>query len=102
GMSRCTQGGQAVRAVALLPGVVGAYAKRGGGALLMTAAGFGFDSSAIPKPPGPAAPRPVDPPPPGGAPPTLDGPTNRPPVRGRQQSRGDVSGRGGGAARARA
>ena len=57
GMSRCTQGGQAVRAVALLPGVVGAYGKPGGGALLMTAAGFGFDSSAIRKPSGPAATR---------------------------------------------
>jgi anaerobic selenocysteine-containing dehydrogenase len=57
GMSRCTQGGQAVRAVALLPGVVGAYAKPGGGALLMTAAGFGFDASAIRKPSGPAATR---------------------------------------------
>ena len=54
GMSRCTNGGQAVRAVALLPGVIGAYAKRGGGALLMTATGFGFDSSAIRKPSGPA------------------------------------------------
>jgi len=57
GMSRCTQGGQAVRAVALLPGVVGAYGKPGGGALLMTAAGFGFDSSPIRKPSGPAATR---------------------------------------------
>jgi anaerobic selenocysteine-containing dehydrogenase len=57
GMSRCTNGGQAVRAVSLLPGVVGAYARRGGGALLMTAAGFGFDSSAIRKPSGPAATR---------------------------------------------
>ena len=57
GMSRCTNGGQAVRAVSLLPGVVGAYAKRGGGALLMTATGFGFDSSAIRKPSGPSATR---------------------------------------------
>src|SRR5205823_1627407 len=44
GMSRCAQGGQAIRAVALLPGVVGAYDRRGGGALLMTAAGFGIDA----------------------------------------------------------
>src|SRR5215813_13345400 len=36
GMSRCVNGGQAVRAVALLPGVTGAYARVGGGALLMT------------------------------------------------------------------
>src|SRR5262249_54021355 len=41
GMSRSHQGGQAIRAVALLPGVVGAYDAPGGGALLMTAAAFG-------------------------------------------------------------
>ena len=57
GMSRTLQGGQAIRSIALLPGVEGAYAKRGGGALLMTATGFGFDSSAIRKPSGPAATR---------------------------------------------
>jgi anaerobic selenocysteine-containing dehydrogenase len=60
GMSRCTQGGQAIRAVALLPGVVGAYAKRGGGALLMTAASFGVDSSRIRKPSGPPSARSVN------------------------------------------
>ena len=60
GMSRTLQGGQAIRAVALLPGVVGAYAKRGGGALLMTATGFGVDSSALRKPSGPAATRTVN------------------------------------------
>ncbi len=60
GMSRCTQGGQAIRAVALLPGVVGAYAKRGGGALLMTAAAFGVDSSRIRKPSGPATTRSIN------------------------------------------
>ncbi len=57
GMSRSAQGGQAIRAVALLPGVTGAYARRGGGALLATAAGFGFDFSAIRRPSGPAATR---------------------------------------------
>jgi anaerobic selenocysteine-containing dehydrogenase len=60
GMSRCTQGGQAIRAVALLPGVVGAYAKTGGGALLMTAAAFGVDSSRIRKPSGPATTRSIN------------------------------------------
>jgi anaerobic selenocysteine-containing dehydrogenase len=60
GMSRCTQGGQAIRAVALLPGVVGAYGKRGGGALLMTAASFGVDSSRIRKPSGPPSTRNVN------------------------------------------
>ncbi len=60
GMSRCVQGGQAVRAVALLPGVVGAYAKRGGGALLMTAGGIGLESDPVRKPSGPAAARVVN------------------------------------------
>src|SRR5262245_35975624 len=54
GMSRCVNGGQAVRAVALLPGVTGAYARVGGGALLMTATGFGLDPGFIRKPSGPA------------------------------------------------
>jgi anaerobic selenocysteine-containing dehydrogenase len=57
GMSRSSQGGQAIRAVACLPGVVGAYAKRGGGALLATAAGFGFSFEAVRRPSGPAATR---------------------------------------------
>ena len=54
GMSRCVNGGQAVRAVALLPGVTGAYDRVGGGALLMTVPGFGLDPSFIRKPSGPA------------------------------------------------
>jgi len=57
GMSRNTQGGQAVRAVACLPAVVGAYAKRGGGALLATVGGFGFSFEAVRRPSGPAATR---------------------------------------------
>jgi anaerobic selenocysteine-containing dehydrogenase len=60
GMSRSHQGGQAVRAVALLPGVVGAYDRPGGGALLMTAAGFGIDVTALRRPSGPAAVRSVN------------------------------------------
>lgn len=60
GMSRAHQGGQAVRAVALLPGVVGAYERPGGGALLMTAPGFGLDASALRKPSGPARVRTVN------------------------------------------
>ena len=60
GMSRSSQGGQAVRAVALLPGVVGAYARRGGGALLMTAPTFGLDTAPLRKPSGPAATRVVN------------------------------------------
>jgi len=54
GMSRSSQGGQAIRAVALLPGVVGAYDRLGGGALLMTAAAFGLDTAPLRKPSGPA------------------------------------------------
>ncbi|HEV8142277.1 MAG TPA: molybdopterin-dependent oxidoreductase [Methylomirabilota bacterium] len=60
GMSRSTQGGQAIRAVSLLPGVVGAYTKRGGGALLMTAASFGLDLATIRRPSGPARTREVN------------------------------------------
>ncbi len=60
GMSRSMQGGQAIRAVSLLPGVVGAYAKRGGGALLMTAASFGLDLATIRRPSGPATSREVN------------------------------------------
>jgi anaerobic selenocysteine-containing dehydrogenase len=57
GMSRNSQGGQAIRAVACLPAVVGAYAKRGGGALLATVGGFGFSFEAVRRPSGPAATR---------------------------------------------
>jgi anaerobic selenocysteine-containing dehydrogenase len=53
GMSRSSQGGQAIRAVACLPAVVGAYAKRGGGALLATVGGFGFSFEAVRRPSGP-------------------------------------------------
>jgi anaerobic selenocysteine-containing dehydrogenase len=50
GMSRGATGGQAVRAVALLPGVTGAYAKPGGGALLFTAAEFEWNYAALRRP----------------------------------------------------
>jgi anaerobic selenocysteine-containing dehydrogenase len=60
GMSRSAQGGQAIRAVALLPGVTGAYARQGGGALLSTADGFGFNFDAIRRPSGPAETRTVN------------------------------------------
>ncbi len=60
GMSRSSQGGQAIRAVALLPGVVGAYDRLGGGALLMTAAAFGIDPTPLRKPSGPAQTRTVN------------------------------------------
>jgi anaerobic selenocysteine-containing dehydrogenase len=60
GMSRLTQGGQAIRAVALLPGVTGAYDRPGGGALLMTGAAFGLNAAALRKPSGPAETRTVN------------------------------------------
>jgi anaerobic selenocysteine-containing dehydrogenase len=60
GMSRNARGGQAIRTVALLPGVTGAYARRGGGALLATSAGFGFSFHAIRRPSGPAETRTVN------------------------------------------
>ncbi len=60
GMSRSAQGGQAVRAVALLPGVVGAYGKRGGGALLMTSVGIGIKADLLRKPSGPTTARVVN------------------------------------------
>jgi anaerobic selenocysteine-containing dehydrogenase len=52
GMTRLAQGGQALRAVALLPGVTGAYGRRGGGALLLTAASCALDYDFVRKPPG--------------------------------------------------
>jgi anaerobic selenocysteine-containing dehydrogenase len=54
GMTRLAQGGQALRAVALLPGVTGAYGRRGGGALLLTAASCELDYNVVRKPSGPA------------------------------------------------
>jgi anaerobic selenocysteine-containing dehydrogenase len=59
-MSRSLQGGQAVRAVALLPGVTGAYGRPGGGALLATAADFGLDYAVVRTPSGPPATRTVN------------------------------------------
>jgi anaerobic selenocysteine-containing dehydrogenase len=60
GMTRLARGGQALRAVALLPGVTGAYRKRGGGALLLTAAYCELDYDVVRKPSGPAEARVVN------------------------------------------
>jgi anaerobic selenocysteine-containing dehydrogenase len=57
GMTRLARGGEALRAVALLPGVTGAYGRKGGGALLLTAASCELDYDAIRKPSGPEATR---------------------------------------------
>ncbi len=60
GMTRLARGGQALRAVALLPGITGAYGRKGGGALLMTAASCELDYDFVRKPSGPAAARTVN------------------------------------------
>jgi anaerobic selenocysteine-containing dehydrogenase len=60
GMTRLARGGAALRAVALLPGVTGAYGRKGGGALLMTAASCALDYGFVRQPSGPAAARSVN------------------------------------------
>jgi anaerobic selenocysteine-containing dehydrogenase len=60
GMTRLTYGGQALRAVAILPGLTGAYGRKGGGALLLTAASCDLNYNAIRKPSGPATSRMVN------------------------------------------
>ena len=57
GMTRLARGGEALRAVALLPGVTGAYGRRGGGALLLTAASCELNYAALRQPSGPGATR---------------------------------------------
>jgi anaerobic selenocysteine-containing dehydrogenase len=57
GMTRLARGGEALRAVALLPGVTGAYGRRSGGALLLTAASCELNYNALRKPSGPAVTR---------------------------------------------
>jgi anaerobic selenocysteine-containing dehydrogenase len=57
GMTRLARGGQALRAVAVLPALTGAYLRRGGGALLLTAGSMDFDFSFVRKPSGPASTR---------------------------------------------
>jgi len=59
-MSRHAQGGQAIRTVALLPGVTGHYGRKGGGALMATADSFELNYAAIRKPSGPAQTRTVN------------------------------------------
>src|SRR5262245_47034442 len=57
GMTRLNNGGQALRTVALLPGVSGHYAAKGGGALLLTAASCDLNYAAVRRPSGPASTR---------------------------------------------
>ncbi len=60
GMTRLAQGGQALRAVALLPGVTGAYGRQGGGSLLYTGDFCEINVDAVGKPSGPAATRTIN------------------------------------------
>jgi anaerobic selenocysteine-containing dehydrogenase len=60
GMTRFTYGGQALRSVALLPGVTGSYGRYGGGALNGTNASFELNYDAVRKPSGPATTRTIN------------------------------------------
>jgi anaerobic selenocysteine-containing dehydrogenase len=57
GMTRLARGGQALRAVAVLPALTGAYGRRGGGALLLTYGAMDFNYNFVRKPSGPASTR---------------------------------------------
>ena len=60
GMTRLAQGGQALRAVAVLPALTGAYGRYGGGALLLTASSVALNYNALRRPSGPDSPRMVN------------------------------------------
>jgi anaerobic selenocysteine-containing dehydrogenase len=60
GMTRFTYGGQALRSVALLPGITGAYGRYGGGAVNGTNASFELNYNAVRKPSGPAETRTIN------------------------------------------
>ena len=60
GMTRVARGGQAMRAVATLPAVTGAYGVRGGGAMSVTSGSLEFNFATVRKPSGPAETRQVN------------------------------------------
>lgn len=60
GMTRLARGGQALRAVATLPALTGAYGRRGGGALLLAAGSMDFQFGLLNRPSGPASARMVN------------------------------------------
>ena len=60
GMTRLARGGQAMRAVATLPAVTGAYGVRGGGAMSVTAPSLEFNFASVRTPSGPAQAREVN------------------------------------------
>lgn len=60
GMTRLARGGQALRAVATLPALTGAYGREGGGALLLAAASMDFRFGVLNRPSGPETARVVN------------------------------------------
>ena len=50
GVQRCENGGAAVRAIAMLPALTGAWKHRGGGAQLSTSGAFAWDKNALERP----------------------------------------------------
>jgi anaerobic selenocysteine-containing dehydrogenase len=50
GVQRCENGGAAVRAIAMLPALTGAWKHRGGGAQLSTSGAFDWDENALSRP----------------------------------------------------
>ncbi|BDG72560.1 molybdopterin-containing oxidoreductase family protein [Roseomonas fluvialis] len=60
GMTRLAKGGQALRAVATLPALTGAYGRAGGGALLLAAGSMDFQFGVLNRPSGPASARMVN------------------------------------------
>jgi anaerobic selenocysteine-containing dehydrogenase len=50
GLQRCENGGTAVRAIAMLPAITGAWKHRGGGAQLSTSGAFAWDEDALRRP----------------------------------------------------
>jgi anaerobic selenocysteine-containing dehydrogenase len=60
GMTRQARGGQALRAVATLPAITGAYGRRGGGALLSTTNSIDLNFAPVRRPSGPTQTRQVN------------------------------------------
>ena len=50
GVQRCENGGEAVRAIAMLPALTGAWKTRGGGGVLSTSGAFAWDKDALQRP----------------------------------------------------
>jgi anaerobic selenocysteine-containing dehydrogenase len=50
GLQRCENGGTAMRAIAMLPAITGAWKHRGGGGVLSTSGAFAWDKKAVERP----------------------------------------------------